>query len=85
MIIILKPGATKKDADEILRRIAAAGLKPLYMPGTERTVLGAIGDERVLGNLHIENHPLVERVSPVLTPYKLVSREGSPWGGDISR
>ena len=78
MIIILKPGATKKDAYEILRRIAAVGLKPLYMPGTERTVLGAIGDERILGKLHIENHPLVERVSPVLTPYKLVSRDIHP-------
>jgi 3-deoxy-7-phosphoheptulonate synthase len=75
MIIILKPGATQKGAQAILQRIAAAGLKPLYMPGTERTVLGAIGDERVLGNLHLENHPLVERIAPVLTPYKLVSRE----------
>ena len=44
MIIILKPGATKQDADEILAQIAAAGLKQLYMPGTERTVLGAIGE-----------------------------------------
>ena len=78
MIIVLKPEATKKDAQEIIRRIAALGLKPLYMPGTERTVLGAIGDERVIGKLHIENHPLVERVSPVLTPYKLVSREIHP-------
>ena len=75
MIIVLKPGAAKKDADQILRRIAAVGLKPLYMPGTERIVLGAIGDERILGKLHIENHPLVEKISPVLTPYKLVSRE----------
>ena len=78
MIIVLKPEATKKDAQEIIRRIAALGLKPLYMPGTERTVLGAIGDERVIGKLRIENHPLVERVSPVLTPYKLVSREIHP-------
>jgi 3-deoxy-7-phosphoheptulonate synthase len=78
MIIVLKPGATKKDADQILRQIAAVGLKPLYMPGTERIVLGAIGDERILGRLHIENHPLVEKVSPVLTPYKLVSREIHP-------
>jgi 3-deoxy-7-phosphoheptulonate synthase len=78
MIIVLKPEATKKDAQEIIRRIAALGLKPLYMPGTERTVLGAIGDERVLGKLHIENHPLVERVSPILTPYKLVSRDFHP-------
>jgi 3-deoxy-7-phosphoheptulonate synthase len=78
MIIVLKPEATKVDADEILEQIAASGLKPLYMPGTERTVLGALGDERVLGRLHFESHPLVERVTPILTPYKLVSREAHP-------
>lgn len=78
MIIVLKPEATKQDADEILAGISAAGLKPLYMPGVERTVLGAIGDERVLGRLHLENHPLVERVTPILTPYKLVNREMHP-------
>lgn len=75
MIIVLKPGATKKQAHEILDQIAGKGLKPLYMPGTERTVLGAIGDERILGELHLENHPLVERITPILTPFKLVSRE----------
>jgi len=80
MIIVLKPGATKKDADEILQSIEKAGLKPLYMPGVERTVLGALGDERILGNLHLESHPWVERVTPILTPYKLVSREAHPDG-----
>ena len=80
MIIILKAEATKADADEIIEQIAALGLKPLYMPGVERTVLGALGDERVLGQLHLESHPLVERVTPVLTPYKLVSREAHPAG-----
>lgn len=75
MIIILKAGASRKQAQDILSRIEKKGLKPLYMPGTERTVLGAIGDERVLGELHLENNPLVERITPVLTPYKLVSRE----------
>lgn len=78
MIIVLKPGAGKQDADEIIAQISSLGLKPLYMPGTERTVLGAIGDERVLASLHIENHPLVERVTPILTPYKLVSRDWHP-------
>jgi 3-deoxy-7-phosphoheptulonate synthase len=78
VIIVLKAGTPKKQADVILRQIAALGLKPLYMPGTERTVLGAIGDERVLGQLHLENHPMVERVSPVLTPFKLVSRDIHP-------
>ena len=66
MIIVLRPDATKSDADALLDKIEAAGLKPLYMPGSERTVLGALGDERVLGTLHLENHPLVESVTPVL-------------------
>ncbi len=78
MIIVLKPEAGKADADEILEQIATAGLKPLYMPGSERTVLGALGDERILGRLHFESHPLVERVTPILTQYKLVSREAHP-------
>jgi 3-deoxy-7-phosphoheptulonate synthase len=78
MIIILKPEAGKEDADEIIAQIEGLGLKPLYMPGTERTVLGAIGDERVLNSLHLESHPLVERITPILTPYKMVSRDIHP-------
>lgn len=78
MIIILKTTATKQDADEILNLITDKGLKPLYLPGVERVVLGAIGDERILGSLHLENHPLVEEVKQILAPYKLVSREMHP-------
>ena len=78
MIIVLKPEATKATADELLDRIAGLGLKPLYMPGAERVVLGAIGDERVIDQLHLESHPLVESVQRILAPYKLVSREIHP-------
>jgi len=78
MIIVLKPEATKSEADEILAKIEGQGLKPLYMPGTERTVIGALGDERKLGRLHLESHPAVERVDPILAAYKAVSREMHP-------
>lgn len=78
MIIVLRKEATQTDADEILDRIESCGLKPLFLPGSERVVLGAIGDERVLGNLHLENHPMVESVRGILAPYKLVSREMHP-------
>jgi 3-deoxy-7-phosphoheptulonate synthase len=78
MIIVLKPGTTKEQADQIQDGIRKLGCKPLYMPGTERTVLGAIGDERVIGSMHLENHPCVESVTPILSPYKLVSRELHP-------
>lgn len=69
MIIVLKPGSTKEHAKEILKQIESVGLKPLFMPGTERTVLGT---------LHLENHPVVDRITPILTPFKLVSREMCP-------
>ncbi len=78
MIIVLKADATRAQADEILERIDKLGLKPLYMPGTERVVLGALGDERVLEQLHLESHPMVESVQRILAPYKLVSREMHP-------
>jgi 3-deoxy-7-phosphoheptulonate synthase len=84
MIIILKPDASKADAEELLAKIDGLGLKSLYMPGTERTVLGAIGDERVLGRLHLENDPRVEEVKEVLAPYKLVSRELHPHDSVVS-
>jgi 3-deoxy-7-phosphoheptulonate synthase len=78
MIIVLKPHATKEHAEELMQRIAALGLRPLYMPGQERVVLGALGDERTLESLHLDSDPLVESVKPILAPYKLVGREMHP-------
>src|SRR5205814_7662861 len=78
MIIVLKREATEEIAKEILGRIEEKGLKPLYMPGTERVVLGALGDERVLAELGLDGHPMVESLKPILSPYKLVSRDMHP-------
>ncbi|MFP4599637.1 MAG: 3-deoxy-7-phosphoheptulonate synthase [Persicimonas sp.] len=78
MIIVLKPQTTEEQARELMERIAELGLEPLHMPGTERTVLGAIGDERLIEKLHLDSHPAVEKITPVLSPYKLVSREMQP-------
>ena len=78
MIIVLRPEATPEVARELLDRIEAKGLKPLHMPGVERVVLGALGDERVLAELALDSHPMVESLKPVLAPYKLVSRELHP-------
>jgi 3-deoxy-7-phosphoheptulonate synthase len=75
MIIVLKPEAPPLAAERLLARITEAGLKPLHMPGTERVVLGALGDERILAGLELDSDPDVESVKPILSPYKLVSRE----------
>jgi 3-deoxy-7-phosphoheptulonate synthase len=78
MIIVLKREATPEVAQELLARISDKGLKPLHMPGAERVVLGALGDERVLAELALDSHPMVESLKPILAPYKLVSRELHP-------
>lgn len=78
MIIVLKADAPPETAERLLGRIADAGLQPLHMPGSERVVLGAIGDERVLAELALDSDPHVETVKPILAPYKLVSREAHP-------
>lgn len=78
MIIVLKPGTPAETIEELLAGIAEKGLKPLHLPGAERVVLGAIGDERVLAELQLDSHPMVESVKPILAPYKLVGREIHP-------
>lgn len=78
MIIVLKPDAPADSARRILERISGAGLQPLHMPGSERVVLGALGDERILAELALDSDPDVESVKPILAPYKLVSREMHP-------
>ncbi|MHB1329708.1 MAG: 3-deoxy-7-phosphoheptulonate synthase [Gemmatimonadales bacterium] len=78
MIIVLKPGASADHADDLIRKIASLGLRPLHMPGSERVVLGALGDERELERLQLDGHPMVESIKPILAPYKLVGREMHP-------
>jgi len=78
MIIVLKPNATKKQLDHIIERIKALGLKPMVSKGTERTIIGVIGSEDALRVQPLEVIAGVEKVMPVLKPYKLVSREFRP-------
>jgi len=78
MIIVLKPHATKRQIDHLLERIKALGLKPMVSRGTERTIIGVIGSEDALRSQPLEVIPGVEKVMPVLKPYKLVSREFKP-------
>ena len=78
MIIVLKPNATKKQIDHLMVRIKALGLKPVVSKGTERTIIGVIGSEDALRVQPLEVIPGVEKVMPVLKPYKLVSREFRP-------
>jgi 3-deoxy-7-phosphoheptulonate synthase len=78
MIIVLRPRATEEEVAQVCRRIEALGLTPHLSRGVERTIIGAIGDERILLDKGIEALPMVEKVLPVLKPYKLASRDFHP-------
>ncbi len=78
MIIILKPGADDRVVEAVVARIAELGLAPHISKGRFRTIIGAIGEERVENIPLIEEITGVERVVPILKPYKLASREFHP-------
>jgi 3-deoxy-7-phosphoheptulonate synthase len=76
MIIVMKAGASKKDRDDVLKRIKELGYKPHVIHGSTRDVIGAIGDERGKAVLQlVESMHGVENVVPILQPYKLASKE----------
>jgi 3-deoxy-7-phosphoheptulonate synthase len=73
MIIVLKPEATDREVDHIVERIREWGMRPNVSRGTERTVIGILGDAREIRAKPLEAFPGVDRVLPVLKPYKLAS------------
>lgn len=75
MIIVLKRGTTETQVQEINERLNQEGFKVHLSQGVEKIIVGAIGDRSRLEALDLEALPWVEKVVPILAPYKLVSRE----------
>lgn len=75
MIIVLRPDATEAQVNHIIDKVKALGLTPHVSKGSERTIIGVIGPEDVLRVTPLEVFPGVENVIPVLSPFRLVSRE----------
>ena len=84
MIIVLRPDVSEEQIEHLLTRIREMGLTPHISRGVERTIVGAIGDERILREQSMESIPGVEQVMPILKPFKLASREFKPENSIIS-
>lgn len=78
MIVIMKKEATVKETTEVIKFIETLGFKPHVSKGTEKTIIGVIGDDRYVSKDALRDLPGVEDVVPILKPYKLVSREFHP-------
>src|SRR5438105_1916206 len=75
MIVVMKPGATQQQLDHIVERIEQLGLRSHVIVGTERTVIAALGEKRDGAKQSLETGSGVEKVMPILAPYKMASTE----------
>jgi 3-deoxy-7-phosphoheptulonate synthase len=75
MIVVLKPAPTAEMIQRVVQRVEGLGLKAHVIVGTERTVVAAVGNERNGAQQELESCDEVEKVLPILAPYKIASRE----------
>jgi len=78
MLIVLNHTATTKDVAHIKKTIVQMGLKPVAIPGAERTAIGVIGNQGWVDDTPLRDHKAVQEIIHVTKPYKLVSRDFHP-------
>jgi 3-deoxy-7-phosphoheptulonate synthase len=80
MIVVMRSDATEEQIERVKSVISELGYKAHTISGVLRTVIGAVGDERGKPE-HLELLGVlegVEKVVPIVQPYKLASREFKP-------
>ncbi len=75
MMIVMQATATEEEIQAVIERIASVGATAHPSRGEEVTVIGAVGDREHVARLGLEGAPGVDRVVPILKPYKLASRQ----------
>ena len=75
MIIVTTATIAQGALDRLIQHVEDCGLRAHVSRGEHRTIIGCIGDEALLDEHRIASFEGVERVMPILKPYKLASRE----------
>ncbi len=75
MIIVMNPHAPQASIDRVVSEIEKMGGAAHLSRGKFRTVIGAVGEEAILDQNHLQALDGVEKVVPIMKPYKLASRE----------
>jgi 3-deoxy-7-phosphoheptulonate synthase len=78
MIVVMQMGASREEIENVIARIEKMGFRAHPIFGEERTVVGLIGDERPVSANGLQLLDGVEKVLPVLQPFKLASRDFHP-------
>lgn len=75
MMIVMQEGASTEEVDRILELLESAGAQGRVSTSDVVTVIAVMGERDVIAGLPLEAYPGVDKVLPILRPYKLVSRE----------
>lgn len=78
MIVVMKPGTSEKDIEEISERLKNLGFKVHPSTGENRTILGVVGRPREGMAASLQATPGVEKVIPISKPFKMACREFHP-------
>ncbi|HLG23413.1 3-deoxy-7-phosphoheptulonate synthase [Candidatus Woesearchaeota archaeon] len=78
MIVVMKKNATENQVQRVVEKIQESGLKAHLSKGEIVKIIGIIGDERKVPESQIRAIEGVEKIMPVLAPYKLASRDFKP-------
>jgi 3-deoxy-7-phosphoheptulonate synthase len=74
-MIVMNSDATEAEVRSVIDRVESVGARTHISEGEEVTVIGAIGDLEHVARLELEGFPGVDRVVPILKPYKLASAQ----------
>ena len=74
----MREGCKQEDVDHVVQLVREMKLKDHVIVGTERTVVAVIGDDRYKDRDALESCPGVDRVVPILAPYKIASKQSHP-------
>src|SRR5579864_5499509 len=75
MIVVMKAGAGQQEIAQVIEQIEQLGLRSHVVEGTELTVVAALGEKRDGAKESLETLEGVEKVVPILAPYKMASTE----------
>lgn len=75
MVVVMNLTSGPEQITAVQQRLEQYGFEIHFIHGVKRLVIGAVGDRREIASLGLEAMPGVERIVPIMKPYKLVSRE----------
>ena len=78
MIIVMKPHASEKSIENVVKMIQDSGLSAHLSKGEEVTIIGIVGDKSKISNRNLEIAPEVDKLVQVTESYKLTNKKFHP-------